>query len=251
MSLLRRRLLMAAMAKKDYITDGLILRLDAIKNTPQGHSNDTEVWYDLSPNGNNATLTNCVWGDKHIMFQLPDLTIGYGDFGENIVFGNINIPTTVEIVADFGNGGWGTWYHKFLSRANDDLRNVSGAAVSNGISVTASHLYLHGSYGEGIRFSYIRGQQLVPSYFHHTIAMHLDYADNIYRRAYRNGGGSEISSVSGYEDGGNLLSNWNTVFNYRYVSAPSQFYALRLYDRLLTVEEIKHNAKLDKERFNL
>ena len=242
---------MAAMAKKDYITDGLILRLDAIKNTPQGHSNDTEVWYDLSPNGNNATLTNCVWGDKHIMFQLPDLTIGYGDFGENIVFGNINIPTTVEIVADFGNGGWGTWYHKFLSRANDDLRNVSGAAVWHGVSLVDQLLTFQGAFGQGVRFNGIRGQTLNPPYYHHTISAHFNYADNIYRRAYRNGGGSENNTISGYEDRGYLLNNWNTVFSYRYISAPSRFYALRLYNRLLTVEEIKHNAKLDKERFNL
>lgn len=235
----------------DYITDGLILHLDAINNTPEGHRNDSPIWYDLSSSGYNASLTNCVWHNDYIIFE-TDTDIGYGDFGSNINFGNITTPTTIEIVGEYHSGKWiSSSYQKFLSNTNAVLRNAEGANVWNSLSTTAGHIYYQGSYGAGIRFRNITGYDLNPRYYHHTISTHLNYAANSYKRAYRNGGGGEDSSISRYEAEGNLLSSWNVSFNYRYVTAPAKFYALRLYNRLLTVEEIKHNARLDKMRYNI
>ncbi len=40
-----------------YVTDGLILHYDGIKNTKSGHSETTLIWEDLSEKNNNGTLT--------------------------------------------------------------------------------------------------------------------------------------------------------------------------------------------------
>lgn len=54
---------------KDYVSDGLILHLDAIKNASGGtHSNSTTTWYDLSPSANNVTLVNPSWSDTYLTF---------------------------------------------------------------------------------------------------------------------------------------------------------------------------------------
>lgn len=54
---------------KDYVTDGLVLHLDAIKNASGGtHSNSTTTWYDLSPSANNVTLVNPSWSDTYLNF---------------------------------------------------------------------------------------------------------------------------------------------------------------------------------------
>jgi len=54
---------------KDYVTDGLILHLDAIKNASGGtHSNSTTTWYDLSASANNVSLVNPSWSDTYLTF---------------------------------------------------------------------------------------------------------------------------------------------------------------------------------------
>jgi hypothetical protein len=55
--------------KGGYVSDGLILHLDAIKNAINGtHSNSTTTWYDLSPSANNVTLVNPSWSDTYLTF---------------------------------------------------------------------------------------------------------------------------------------------------------------------------------------
>lgn len=46
----------------DYVKNGLILQLDGINNTGNGHSNNTTTWKDLSGKGHDATLSNFNFG---------------------------------------------------------------------------------------------------------------------------------------------------------------------------------------------
>ena len=251
MSLLRRRLLMAAMAKKDYITDGLILRLDAIKKTHQGHSSDTEIWYDLSPSENNAELTNCIWHDNYIMFE-TDTDIGFGTL-TNAVNLSISSPITIEIVANFNVGKWNNlYYQKILSNTNTSLRNAQGASVYpsiNSLWQDDSVRFL-ASFGTGYRFNRIMGYYLSPKYYTHTIALAIDKPNNFFK-GYRDGGGGSSYSEKEYEVNGTVTSPWQYSTSYRYLTNASKFYALRVYDRILSPSEIAYNNNLDKNRFGI
>ena len=44
----------------DYASNGLVLLLDGVKNTRNGHSTSTSIWEDLSGNNNDLTLENVV-----------------------------------------------------------------------------------------------------------------------------------------------------------------------------------------------
>ena len=50
-----------------YITDGLLMHLDGINNTGNGHSNSDKTWVDLTGNGHDVTLTGSpVFGSNYI-----------------------------------------------------------------------------------------------------------------------------------------------------------------------------------------
>lgn len=79
---------------KDYVTEGLILHLDAIKNAVNGtHSNSTTTWYDLSPSANNVALVNPSWSDTFLTFTGSTR----GQTGANLNLSNKN-QCTIEIL---------------------------------------------------------------------------------------------------------------------------------------------------------
>lgn len=62
--------------QEEYIKNGLILHLDGINNTGNGHSNTTTTWKDLSGRGNDATLigfdSTSGWKENYLKFDGKD-----------------------------------------------------------------------------------------------------------------------------------------------------------------------------------
>ena len=56
----------------DYVSNGLVLLLDGVKNTRNGHSTSTSVWEDLSGNNNDLTLENVVQNSNNMYFNGND-----------------------------------------------------------------------------------------------------------------------------------------------------------------------------------
>ena len=56
--------------KLEYIQNGLLLHLDSINNTGNGHSNTATIWTDISGNGNNGTLHGgLTWNSDNLSFD--------------------------------------------------------------------------------------------------------------------------------------------------------------------------------------
>lgn len=70
--------------KLGYVTDGLILHYDGIRNTAIGHDTTIATWKDLSGNGNDGELNGCTWNADSLSFDgeddyLGDITISNAD----------------------------------------------------------------------------------------------------------------------------------------------------------------------------
>ena len=92
------------------VTSGLILCLDAAN--PRSYPGSGSIWYDISGNGNNATLYNLTYSSGYLVFNG---TTGYGLVSNNVSPGTGNFAVSVwflkqEIVTnryiwDFGSNG--------------------------------------------------------------------------------------------------------------------------------------------------
>jgi hypothetical protein len=77
-----------------YVQDGLITYLDAVNNTGYGHSDETQIWKDLTNHGNDATLyNNPIWSNNSIIFD------GETNFGRIEATANLSYETGITIEA--------------------------------------------------------------------------------------------------------------------------------------------------------
>ena len=77
-----------------YVQDGLITYLDAVNNTGYGHSDETQIWKDLTNHGNDATLyNNPIWSNNSIIFD------GETNFGRIEATANLSYESGITIEA--------------------------------------------------------------------------------------------------------------------------------------------------------
>ena len=77
-----------------YVQDGLITYLDAVNNTGFGHSDETQIWKDLTNHGNDATLyNNPIWSNNSIIFD------GETNFGRIEATANLSYESGITIEA--------------------------------------------------------------------------------------------------------------------------------------------------------
>lgn len=236
----KRKYFMNNIKPTEYIKDGLQLWLDGIENTRNGHSeNSISTWQDLS--GNNY--------DFSLKYGAPISPAGYYMPFSSRVFGcaNVNLmellsdikERTIEIVcsindsdttaktilmgAKSGNAssGVGMWYRP----ASGGMCTGSATTKANIISdITNPHTY---------------------SAVYDAISLNNTkfYQDNVLCSTT---GGGNMANTTLVTLGGRYYSGNYT--NYRFYG---NIYCVRVYDRQLTKEEIEHNRKVDKERFDI
>ncbi len=209
----------------DYISDGLIMHVDGILNTRDGHSTTTTVWedlvgnYDLTVNG----YASYTWEDNHF--------IGLGNGGYLNTghtwryFNSLNNDITIEIVTYIdcdrttptwrGLAGW-HWNEDGTNFQNDQvderMETLGQLPVTEADDqvATVSYTRFNGSFLNGVWKTNISN---IP-----------------------NGVNSDQTVVFGnsfMEERG-----WN-----------DSIYCIRIYNRTLTPEEIAYNHSIDVERF--
>lgn len=222
MSILRRRLMMA----DHYVGGGLLLHLDGINNTGHGHDPNPAVWTDLSGNGHDATLTRRfdgdLFGDRYLD---GDLCWGESDLG------NAPAVMTVECVVRSITDPWsGPTEGLIISDANiSTIYAISDWGASGWTQYSSLTDNLNREYAGQIFYKACSGTGN-PVYFN---GIQDDRLDNV------PGGRSRIIQ----------LACKNDQKNERIVRA--QIYAVRVYDRVLSADEVAHNYAVDKARFGL
>ena len=204
-----------------YIKTNLVLQVDGIENTRNGHSDNTNIWYDLSGNGNNLTLENISWTKDSAVFNQ---SLAYIDNTvENI---------TVEMVVKEDTSKNGPIY----------------------IGQFGSNKHIMAFFDNNcIQFSHnVPFYQLTNNYVRNSISAIYKSTSDVIDKCYINSKAGVITSsneswivnFAHYIQIGKYTSENNCRF-------AGEICAIRIYNRALTEEEIKHNYEVDRIRFGL
>ena len=215
-----------------YIKDGLILHYDGIANTRKGQNIDATSWEDLSGNKNDGKLNGCTWLENALKLN------GTSDY---VTLGELNYPNiTLEIVGssddvnnnsneteyicNYETGGYGLSYStkNFFSVYTNSYYRVYGS------DVVANKIYsLSGNYSPNSGLVlYENGQK-------------YSNAQNLGAISYPTNN-TELC-LGANPSGSKGVSMWLN----------GKIYSVRVYDKVLTEEEIENNYKIDKNRFNI
>lgn len=228
-----------------YVTNGLVLWLDGEYNTRSGHVTNLSTWEDLS--GNNFDFN--VIGPYININQYSSLTANSNNvpFNKTYTLRNTSdilqtyapasVAGTLEIVCENNDGtigcafsmynrasnpGKGLWYRpsssEILTSLNQDNYYSSGIPMINSIS-SISIIY--------------PGEQKNASV------------------VYRNGHQQTLSSSQGTMAQSVAGSIGGRYYNETEYSLNGKVYAIRLYNRILSEEEILKNYQLDVDRFGI
>ena len=223
-----------AVGADEYVKSGLILHLDGLDNTKNGHNNSTTVWEDLSGNNNNGTIKGASWLNDGLYFDgvddwVPIKELNYPEFTAEVTFSTNKITTGIDskIICNHDQGGF-------------DI-----CILSNSSNIS-SNPYISGQYRQLISELEIE----INKKYNVTIT-----TDGTESNLYMNG-----ELVSNISIGGGVIGYPinNTVLalgvNPTGSSAEASFfngaiYSVRMYNRALTEQEVKNNYEVDRLRF--
>jgi hypothetical protein len=243
----------------DYIQDGLIVYFDGINNTARGdklHSHNATEWVDLRqgiklmPTG---TPTDSYWGSNG--WQIGNDGVAFNRMGSLVAYG---IPgggseRTVETIFQRPN---------HTSHTNETF--VSGYGLSTVTNQSFNFTYFQDQFGVEAWNGFPTGIATLLSNYPNILLGRLNIVSS--QAAYYGSTDGRFSfflngnRVTNPSQGGNN-KNINTIINHAnsYLSIgcrsgahPLIGYRLlnyRIYDRVLTDEEIQHNAALDQIRY--
>lgn len=212
---------------EDYIGDGLVLWLDGIRNTRAGHSTTTTKWEDLSGynqdfsglaaariNDNSIILTNMKMPCNNVMAMANCWTDSIEPCTLEFVLKQNSSATYCTLISGMSqNNGRKVW-------AN--ISNAQFRCASN--SFQASNIYNINSYS--------------IQYPADSLGISLAKQNN-----------ESCSLTNGSTWGtSDVALNFGAGQGY---ATDTNVYAIRMYNRLLTAEEVQHNYELDVERFGI
>lgn len=223
----------------DYITNGLTCWLDGSENSIKGgnHNSSTETWTDISNNNNNAEIYDLrTWGENYIFFG----GTSYAKL-DSLLGTNRNTNFTVEVIYSSMNyQGMGGVLCSGFGSINSQLRLELGNRIigyNTGNTSAADGLNFLATNGEICSFVTKMGTNNSIGYY------------------YLNGEskGQFISGISPTESTVEKeiflgKSSWGYQSLNRYANC--KIYAVRIYNRQLTDEEIQQNYEVDKQRFS-
>lgn len=230
---------------KTYVQDGLVLHYDGINNTGDGHDATATIWKDLSGNGNDGELQNFDMSDES-GWTSNGLVLDGTDDGIYLADKMIDLykdNATIEIVLNFTNSN-----NRDIIFGN--YKQSNSVNIERGTS-TGDYPLRCRFYYNGGAVDYVTSNDIYEVNTDITIGYLFNKTD---------------TSITFLKDGEikESISNSNFGEDYDYTSAwigrdergdstslQGSIYAIRIYNRLLTQEEIQQNYELDKERFNL
>lgn len=215
---------------KDYVQDGLVAMWDGIENAGwETHDATATVWKDLSGHGYDLGCFNSYeWLDSAVKLSGGSRPI----YRPHTIIGELGADAHVSIVAEaesndgviFGAGqGAGNSAIVFTRRSNGafvQIANSASAGIKNIVPFDETLFSIAVNYSGGdIAYSEVNGIQKNP---------------------YYRFGGTYCNTLCV----GDRANDSSVPFT-------GKVYTIRIYSRVLTAEEIAHNYKIDKARFNL
>lgn len=216
-----------------YASDGLLLLLDGYENTQNGNDPNTNVWYDLSPRQNNANLIGGVQYDSVNHGYIFDANSKYAVTQNSLGLSGAAIGTLefagvwygkgssqVNGLFTLGNGGQNYSITGAVDRFTSVNVNVGMSLVPTaGVPFTITYISSNGAIS-GFRVM-LNGQQVASG-----------------------SSGAQLSLPGDPLQIGRFwqFSNYNRSFN-------GIINSVRVYDRVLTQQEIQDNYEIDTIRF--
>ena len=213
-------------SQNDYVRDGLILYYDAINNTGSGHSNTATTWKDLSGNGNDGTIVGISstqesgWNDNYLQLD------GVKDYA----YCNMVVPgdnCTIEIVAKYESG-------LYMLRSDAGLRTYIYSTYTNkGYPTEVSSNFVNSDdniSNRVLKYSTDNGKSTYCNYYNAAKGETKEFEDT--------------SDAAFLSIGSFLNTEWSQ-------GSKEKIYAVRIYNRALTDNEIRANFLMDKEKYGI
>ena len=201
---------------RDYVQSGLVAMWDGIENAGWGvHDASATDWTNLVDGSGEATPYGAAWLDNAM--TMDGNTSVFNIFDASAVLNSHNF--TIEVLVS---------------------RSVSYGAVFPGINAAdANSLYVYPWYGSrsGV---YVYGSK-VHSYIEGANKRHVVFT----------GDGTNILTYFDGSHDGTTTQDTAITYTGKMYWRRGIIYAVRVYSRALTADEIAHNYAIDKERFNL
>lgn len=220
-----------------YVTSGLIHRWDGIDNTRNGHSSAAAAWDDLVGDADLTVNGAITWGDSYASLPAIGTTGNFMKSAEGKASTAAGKTVEVVIAPD------GTDTCTIAQLANDSAGYGKITVYSdNTIGVKGDSGY---TYDTGV--ASITAVRHIGAVFE---------SDPTQQTVYVNGDAVSLSSRthsmryenSCYIVGGSMRYATDTSAGY---SFKGKIYAIRIYDRNLTAEEIAQNYAVDQARFGI
>ncbi|HOE61659.1 MAG TPA: hypothetical protein PK251_14985 [Candidatus Latescibacteria bacterium] len=221
-----------------YVQDGLVAHFDGLRNAGmlQAHNGIATNWVDLSANGNDAILKwDTVNGSR---WATDGFTFEKGSYFEQLSDLTFTNTITIQVVCEVDTNLLSTSWPQLVGAGDSDRCNIY-VSVGSGKRLTfknanTGNTYIPGGAWEGRFATAIRnGTQNILS---------------------QTGDGSEGATVT--TSGGNIGTHtWrigaaSSVLSTRLINyLTGKIQAVRIYDRVLTTEELLTNRALDDARY--
>ena len=223
------RAFIAPPTARDYIQDGLVAMWDGIENAGWGvHDANATVWKDLSGNGYHLPLTTNATVEDDAMRMVASNPANYG-LGRVSISGSKS-SWMVEVCLTYRQYGSGSKI----------ILCVGPITVNNNYPILCAKA----------------SKNFEWSYEWNNIVEVFTDGRKLTLTGYRN-----IGCVNAIQATKSSTDTWGCTENIVCVAGDSRgsgyallgcsIHSVRLYSRALTAEEIEHNYKIDKERFNL
>lgn len=242
-----------------YVTDGLMLMYDGIWNAGLGeHDEQSMVWKDLSNNGYDLTVRNSCYFTDAALYASPDRT-SHDAAGTTKAFYPGDF-VTVEIgynsTGAYNAGSAGTYYFLFCGYYPDryglqlQKYGYSGMILGSKKRNQSFNCYTGGT------SSLVHGTRAVQMAATFGNDSNLDFAEISNAGAQWQSMDLKFTGTEGNNiptgvhvfgtsniSGSPRNQGWGSVYGY--------VYYIRVYDRVLSEEELMWNRALDEERFHL
>ena len=239
-----------------YIKEGLVVHYDGINNTGNGHSNTATTWKDISGNGNDMPLYNfnynadSGWISDGVVFD------GVDDYmtRENPLFNGVgnNHAATIEVISETTQSKYGNIIDLGGHQSNKTAPPymIWASKVDDGTSRCNSVWMNYKTYNIPQDKVYLN--QLNSISFGSDLKNNYVYVDDgntytITDTANTNGWKANIFTLGRdwqFYDAGGYHPDANCYFG-------GIIKSVRIYNRLLSREEVSLNFKLDNQRYNI
>lgn len=229
---------------EEYVGKGMLLYLDGINNTRNGHDNNTTVWEDLS--GNNydfiklASAQNAIWSENSYVGDGTDRTLYYNQ----AILADAT-ECTIEVCYDVPKLTNYIWV--FQSRDSDKGANGFQFLVNSNRRMATVFLTYNDykTLGDFVDCTDINGRTMGIALNNQTI----EFSNNtdFYSTDVDEGYMQSVAPRTNYTIGSTYP--WGIGLNGFYFQG--NIYAIRIYNRKLSEAEIAYNCEIDKLRFNL